>query len=101
TEEDATDLDSLKAFLTEKNHPIVSEWKEKEAAKKKEKGAKEPGVSAALAPEVMPAGMPAMSLPAGFVGSGSVGSGGGVRLILKNAKITIGQVIVKQDEDED
>ncbi len=106
TEEDATDLDSLKAFLTEKNHPIVSEWKEKEAAKKKEKkketGAKEPGVSAALAPEVMPAGMPAMSLPAGMFGSaGSFGSGGGVRLILKNAKITIGQVIVKQDEDDD
>ena len=103
TEEDANDLDSLKAFLIEKNHPIVSEWKEKEAAKKKEKkkekGTKESGVSAAVAPEVMPAGMPAMALPAGFVGSGSVGSGGGVRLILKNAKITIGQVIVKQDDE--
>jgi len=103
TEEDATDLDSLKAFLIEKNHPIVSGWKEKEAAKKKEKkkGTKESGVSAAVAPEVMPVGMPAMALPAGFVGSGSVGSGGGVRLILKNAKITIGQVIVKHDDDDE
>ncbi len=50
----------------------------------------------------MPAGISAVSLPAGFVGStGSIGPGGGVRLILKNAKITIGQVIVKQDEGED
>ena len=101
TEEDATDLDSLRAFLIEKKHPIVSGWKEKEAAKKKDVETKEPDVSAAVAPEVIPAGMPAMSLPAGFVGSGSIGSGGGVRLILKNAKITIGQVIVKQDEDDD
>ncbi len=97
TEEDATDLDSLKAFLTEKNHPIVSKWEEKEAEKKKRAESEKPAVPAAVVSGVMPAGVPAMPIPAGFVGS--VGSGGGVRLILKNAKITIGRVIVKQDED--
>ena len=97
TEEDATDLDSLKAFLTEKNHPIVSKWEEKEAEKKKRAESEKPAVPAAAVSGVMPAGVPAMPIPAGFVGS--VGSGGGVRLILKNAKITIGRVIVKQDED--
>jgi len=104
TEEDATDLDSLKAFLIEKKHPIVAEWKTKEEEKAKE--AKKPAAPAAPVPApaagVMPGAFPAAGMPAGIpmpLAGMSPGSGGGIKIILKNAKINIEQVIVGQIEE--
>ena len=94
TEEDATDLDSLKTFMTEKNHPAIAELKKKEEAKEAEEAKKKKAVSAAAVPEVV-AGMPVAGMLSGF-GSGG---GGGIKIVLKNAKITIDQVIVKHEEE--
>ncbi len=105
TEEDATDLDSLKAFLVEKKHPIVAEWKTKEEEKVKEAGAKKPAAPAAPVPAAVAGAilgaLPAAGMPAGIpAGYGmSSGSGGGIKIILKNAKINIEQVIVEQTEE--
>jgi acetyl-CoA decarbonylase/synthase complex subunit beta len=106
TEEDATDLDSLKAFLIEKKHPIVAEWKTKEEAKVKEAGTKTPTAPAAPVPApvagAMPGAFPAAGMTAGIpmpIAGMSPGSGGGIKIILKNAKINIEQVIVEQIEE--
>ncbi len=106
TEEDATDLDSLKAFLIEKKHPIVAEWKTKEEEKAKEAGKAKPTAPAAPVPApvagVMPGAFPAAGMTAGIpmpIAGMSPGSGGGIKIILKNAKINIEQVIVEQTEE--
>jgi len=94
TEEDASDLDSLKAFLIEKNHPIVAKWKETEEKAEKKKEEEKPAVPAMAVPEAVPtAGIPVagMAMPSG--------AGGGIRIVLKNAKISIDQVIVKREEE--
>lgn len=93
TEEDVSDLESLKAFLKEKNHPILERWVEEE--EEEEEVVEE---TAAAAPTMqmpaMAAGAP-MMMPAGL-GSGSGGSG--VKIILKNAKVSIDRVIIKKSE---
>jgi len=113
TEEDATDLDSLKAFLTEKKHPAIAALKKKEAEKAKTEAKKEAAKAApAAAPGAVPVAGAGVGIGVGVAG-GSAGipvgmplpiaaasPDGGIRIILKNAKITIDQVIVKQIEDE-
>jgi acetyl-CoA decarbonylase/synthase complex subunit beta len=103
TEADATDLDSLKAFLIEKKHPIVAEWKTKEEAKVKVAKKATPAAPAAPVPAAAPVALPAAGMmPAGIpmpVAGMSAGSGGGIKIILKNAKINIEQVIVEQVEE--
>jgi acetyl-CoA decarbonylase/synthase complex subunit beta len=80
TEDDATDLESLKAFLKEKNHPVVTNWQKEEAAEELPVSAEE-GVSV---PQLE---MPVAGMPVG---------GGGVTIIFKNAKIYAEKVIVKR-----
>ncbi|HII00682.1 TPA: CO dehydrogenase/CO-methylating acetyl-CoA synthase complex subunit beta [Methanosarcinaceae archaeon] len=86
TEADAPDVDALKAFLVEKNHPVVANW----AAEEEEEEEEEEAVAAA--PMMMPAAgfqMPAMPMVSG-------GSGGGIKLTFKNAKITIDKMIISE-----
>lgn len=89
TEEDAADLESLKAFLKEKDHPILERWVEEE--EEEDEAVEE---TAAAAPTMqmpmMAAGAP-MAIPAGSGGSG-------VKIILKNAKVSIDRVIIKKSE---
>ena len=89
TEEDAADLESLKAFLKEKDHPILERWVEEE--EEEDEAVEE---TAAAAPTMqmpmMAAGAP-MAMPAGSGGSG-------VKMILKNAKVSIDRVIIKKSE---
>jgi acetyl-CoA decarbonylase/synthase complex subunit beta len=89
TEEDASDLESLKAFLKEKDHPILERWVEEE--EEEDEAVEE---TAAAAPTMqmpmMTAGAP-MAMPAGSGGSG-------VKIILKNAKVSIDRVIIKKSE---
>ncbi len=89
TEEDASDLESLKAFLKEKDHPILERWVEEE--EEEDEAVEE---TAAAAPTMqmpmMAAGAP-MAMPAGSGGSG-------VKIILKNAKVSIDRVIIKKSE---
>lgn len=74
TEEDATDLDSLKNFLKSKNHPVVKNWEE---AKKAEPAAEVPEL------EVPVEGVPL---------------GGGISIVFKNAKIHAEKVIITRKE---
>ncbi len=93
TEEDASDLEALKAFLKEKDHPILERWVGEE-----EEDMEVEGTATAASTTQMPAmtGAP-MIMPAG-VGIG-VGSGGsGVKITLKNAKVSIDRVIIKKSE---
>ena len=85
TEENAQDIDTLKAFLKEKNHPVVSKWKEEIAEVEKEVklAPSEEGLSAPV--------MAASSLPI---------MAGGFKIILKDAKIYANKVIIKTIKDE-
>ncbi|MEE8168486.1 MAG: CO dehydrogenase/CO-methylating acetyl-CoA synthase complex subunit beta [Candidatus Hydrothermarchaeales archaeon] len=76
TEEDATDLESLKKFLQEKGHPVIERWK-KEAVEV-EKTSKPVEVSELQVLEGMPL------------------DGSGVTIVFKNAKIYAEKVIIKR-----
>ncbi len=80
TEEDVSDLDELKAFLQEQEHPIISRWK---AAPKEEPG------------EIT---VPTLELPASAFPIQGVPAGMGFRIILKNAKIRAEKMIIKADK---
>lgn len=91
TEEDACDIDSLKAFLKEKQHPVVQRWKEEpkiEVAQQAEPRAEHgEGIS-----------VPEIQLPADIAGAKiqSLPVSGGITIILKNAKIYAEKVIIKR-----
>lgn len=95
TENDATDIESLKAFLQEKNHPVVANWA---AAEEEEEEEEEEETAVAAAPMMMPAAgfqMPAMAsmpmMPAG--------KAGGVKITFKNAKISVGKMIISEKKE--
>jgi acetyl-CoA decarbonylase/synthase complex subunit beta len=85
TEENATNVEDLKAFLKEKNHPVVASWAKEEAAPVAE--AEE---TQAVEGQMMPV-MTASSLPI---------MAGGFKIILKDAKIYANKVIIKTIKDE-
>jgi acetyl-CoA decarbonylase/synthase complex subunit beta len=85
TEEDAQNVDALKAFLKEKNHPVVARWAAATAVEeaapaeaKEEEGAMIPVATAAT--------LPIMA--------------GGFKIILKDAKIYAKKVIIRSMKDE-
>ena len=85
TEENAQDIDTLKAFLKEKNHPLVAKWKKEIAEVEQE-------TKIAPTDEVLPAPvMSASTLPI---------MAGGFKIILKDAKIYANKVIIKTIKDE-
>jgi acetyl-CoA decarbonylase/synthase complex subunit beta len=82
TEEDVQDLDTLKAFLVEKGHPVVDTWAAEEEEPEEEE---------------VPAFMPTMSMPAfnpAMMQNMSAMGGGGIKITLKNAKVTIDRIIL-------
>ena len=87
TEEDATNIEALKAFLKAKNHPVVAKW-ESEAAPAEAAAPAEETVAAEG--QMMPV-MTAASLPI---------MAGGFKIILKDAKIYANKVIIKTVKDE-
>ncbi|RLI24085.1 CO dehydrogenase/CO-methylating acetyl-CoA synthase complex subunit beta, partial [Candidatus Bathyarchaeota archaeon] len=90
TEEDAKTIEELIEFLKAKGHPVVERWKEKEAEKAEAKPVE--AEAAAAAPEAVPqiAGVTGVSV------SGIPVAAGGLRIILKGAKIRIDKVIIKR-----
>ncbi len=80
TEEDATDLEALKAHLEKVGHPVVSRWAEEE------KVVEETGAQpVAELPELT---VPMTGIP--------MASGGGITITFKNAKIYAEKVIIKK-----
>ncbi|MGP8321098.1 MAG: CO dehydrogenase/CO-methylating acetyl-CoA synthase complex subunit beta [Methanosarcinaceae archaeon] len=93
TQEDVTDLESLKAFLIEKKHPVLERWVEEE-----EEEIEEAVDDTVAAPGMIPMPVPAMMSGAVAPMAMTGGSGGGVKIILKNAKVSIDRVIIKKSE---
>ncbi len=97
TEDDAKDIESLKSFLTAKNHPILERWVEEEAEEEAEEevpAKAQPATQRGFAAPQM------MQMPANFMPSMPMmgGGSGGVRIILKNAKVTVEKItILKED----
>jgi acetyl-CoA decarbonylase/synthase complex subunit beta len=86
TEKDAVDLESLKKFLQEKGHPVVERWKEMEEEEVEEEIAEAETTQIAQ----IPAQVSGMTIPLG----------GGMKIILENAKIHIDKVIIRRKEKE-
>ena len=82
TEEEVKDLNELREFLKEKNHPVVDTWVEMEEEEEEEWEAE-----AAM----VPMGTVGMTIP-------GVGGAGGFKVILKNCKIKCESIIIKKIE---
>jgi acetyl-CoA decarbonylase/synthase complex subunit beta len=85
TEENAQNIDALKAFLKEKGHPVVANWKE-EAAEVEEAVTAEAKEEEAMIPVATAATLPIMA--------------GGFKIILKDAKIYAKKVIIRSMKSE-
>jgi len=84
TEEDAQNIDALKTFLKEKNHPVVKRWTETAAVEEAApEEAKDEGV---MMPVATAATLPIMA--------------GGFKIILKDAKIYAKKVIIRTAKGE-
>ena len=87
TEENAQSIEALTAFLKEKNHPVVKNWKKEEAPVEEASSATE---AQAAEGTMMPI-MSASTLPI---------MAGGFKIILKDAKIYAAKVIIKTVKDD-
>ena len=85
TEEDAQSVDVLKAFLKEKNHPVVARW-EAEAPVEEIAAAEATAEEGVMMPVASAATLPIMA--------------GGFKIILKDAKIYAKKVIIRSMKDE-
>jgi len=85
TEENAQDIDSLKAFLKEKNHPIVAKWETET-----NEVAQETNIESSVDDLLLPV-MSASTLPI---------TAGGFKIILKDAKIYANKVIIRIIKNE-
>ncbi len=85
TEEDSRTVDELKAFLKDRKHPIVERWKEEPQAVQ-EVSAEEAREEAPMIPVATAATLPITA--------------GGLRIILKDAKIYAKKVIVRSMKTE-
>ncbi|WP_309493050.1 CO dehydrogenase/CO-methylating acetyl-CoA synthase complex subunit beta [Candidatus Hecatella orcuttiae] len=88
TEKEAGNIEELKVFLQKVDHPVVQRWKAPE------KPAAEVEVEAGL--EAAP--METVPLPSEAYLTAVSPTGGGFRIILKNAKIIAEKVIIKREE---
>jgi acetyl-CoA decarbonylase/synthase complex subunit beta len=86
TEEDAQNIDALKAFLKEKGHPLVAKWKEEVAAVEEAAPAEAREEEGAMIPVATAATLPIMA--------------GGFKIILKDAKIYAKKVIIRSMKSE-
>jgi acetyl-CoA decarbonylase/synthase complex subunit beta len=86
TEENAQNIDALKAFLKEKNHPVVARWTEEAAVVEEAVPAEAKEEEGAMVPVATAATLPIMA--------------GGFKIILKDAKIYAKKVIIRSMKDE-
>jgi acetyl-CoA decarbonylase/synthase complex subunit beta len=86
TEENAQNIDALKAFLKEKNHPVVARWTAEAAVAEEAAPAEAKEEEGAMMPVATAATLPIMA--------------GGFKIILKDAKIYAKKVIIRSMKDE-
>ncbi|NLB76260.1 MAG: acetyl-CoA decarbonylase/synthase complex subunit beta, partial [Crenarchaeota archaeon] len=87
TEEDAKNVDELKAFLQEKKHPVVAKWETEEPPAEE---------TAAITVNEEAAGT---MMPVATAGSIPI-MAGGFKIILKDAKIFANKVIIQTVKDD-
>lgn len=80
TEEDVSDMNELKEWLEENEHPVVQTWEEEEEEEYEEY--EEEGA-------MVPMGTQQMTVP-------GAGGGGGFKIILKNCKVHADSLIIKR-----
>ncbi|MDI9619502.1 MAG: CO dehydrogenase/CO-methylating acetyl-CoA synthase complex subunit beta [Candidatus Nezhaarchaeota archaeon] len=85
TEKEVTNVEELKKFLVEKGHPLAAKLKEAAAPPPEEK------------PEAVPAAAPTLEVTGVPVGAMPV-TGGGIKVILQGAKISIKKMVIKRVE---
>ncbi|HEX9262096.1 MAG TPA: CO dehydrogenase/CO-methylating acetyl-CoA synthase complex subunit beta, partial [Candidatus Bathyarchaeia archaeon] len=86
TEETAPNIDALKSFLKEKNHPIVAKWAAEAAPTTEAAPAEVPMEEGDMIPVASAATLPIMA--------------GGFKIILKDAKIYAKKVIIRSMKSE-
>jgi len=88
TEEDAKNVDELKAFLKEKNHPVVARWEAEEAPAEETAAltVNEDAAGSSMVPVATAGSLPIMA--------------GGFKIILKDAKIYANKVIIQTVKDD-
>jgi acetyl-CoA decarbonylase/synthase complex subunit beta len=86
TEETAPNVDALRAFLKEKNHPVVARWIEEAAPAAEAAPAEAQAEEGVMMPVATAATLPIMA--------------GGFKIILKDAKIYAKKVIIRSAKDE-
>ena len=86
TEDDAQNVDALKGFLKEKDHPVVARWVAEAAAVEEAAPAEAREEEGAMIPVASAATLPIMA--------------GGFKIILKDAKIYAKKVIIRSMKDE-
>jgi acetyl-CoA decarbonylase/synthase complex subunit beta len=86
TEEEVQNVDALKAFLKEKDHPVVARWAAEAAAVEEAAPAEATAEEGAMIPVASAATLPIMA--------------GGFKIILKDAKIYAKKVIIRSMKDE-
>ena len=97
TEEDATTIKDVKAFLTEKNHPILERIKKLSDGVEEE--SKETVAQDEIAEEIAMDGETQVNqefVPVASVPEMAIPMSGGVKIIFKNAKIYAEKVIIKK-----
>jgi len=96
TEEEVQDIDSLKKFLKEVNHPVKKRWIEEEEEKEKlTEEAREELVTQPISGIGQTFTLPTMQLPAAF-GQGGIG----FKIILNNVKIHAESITIKKIESK-
>jgi acetyl-CoA decarbonylase/synthase complex subunit beta len=86
TEENAQNIDALKTFLKEKEHPVVAKWQAEAAAVEEAAPAEAREEEGAMIPVATAATLPIMA--------------GGFKIILKDAKIYAKKVIIRSTKSE-
>jgi acetyl-CoA decarbonylase/synthase complex subunit beta len=86
TEENAQNVDDLKAFLKEKDHPVVARWAAEAAAVEEAAPVEAKEEEGAMIPVASAATLPIMA--------------GGFKIILKDAKIYAKKVIIRSMKDK-
>ena len=86
TEENVTDLKTLKEYLEKSQHPIMQRWTKEEAVAEAETPSEMAAPGWSMPSPSMPAGMPMQF------------GGGGTKLNFKNARISIERIVFKGKE---
>ncbi len=96
TEDDVSNLDELKEWLIEKDHPITERWSEEP----EEKEARPESVQAAQ-PQMPMTGVsvPSLELPASSLPVEGLPQGTSFKIILKNAKIKAEKLIIRAERE--